>query len=206
MGAPPRNVELQLVFLSFCFGTSWQFLPLPSKIQINFFWSKQLKTVNFEWSIFSISPEKIMMQTNYFIWRQFFTDWAEIWRRVEETACWDLAKEVKDFWNGSTRKWSQSITSTRYLLYAASQTDLGRDVVSVLKPNSWTNNFVEVFGPNLESSQTWGLCIDFVKHRERGMVFYQIFLLSTSQYSNWTEVGVLKKLSLAGLAKPSQLR
>ncbi len=31
------------------------------------------------------------------------------------------------------------------------------------KPNSWTYNFVEVSGYNLESSQSWGFCIDLLK-------------------------------------------
>ncbi len=48
----------------------------------------------------------------------------------------------------------------------------------VPKPNSWTHNFVEVSGHNLESSQTWRLCMDFLNHREGGtcMVFNQVFL------------------------------
>jgi len=29
--------------------------------------------------------------------------------------------------------------------------------------------FVEVSGHNLESSQTWGFCMDFLKHREGGI-------------------------------------
>ncbi len=51
----------------------------------------------------------------------------------------------------------------------------------VLKPNSWTYNFVEVSGHNLESSQTWGSCMDFLKHRDGSMVFYEVFLLSPLQ-------------------------
>ncbi len=49
-----------------------------------------------------------------------------------------------------------------------------------LKPNSWIYNFVEVSRHNLESSQTWGFCMNFLNHRE-GMVFYQVFLLSPLQ-------------------------
>ncbi len=41
--------------------------------------------------------------------------------------------------------------------------------------------FREVSGHNLESSQTWGFCMDFLNHREEGMVFYQVFLLSPLQ-------------------------
>ncbi len=52
---------------------------------------------------------------------------------------------------------------------------------SVQKPNSWTYNFAEVSGHNLESFQTWGFCMDFLNHREGGMVFYQVFLLSPLQ-------------------------
>ncbi len=52
---------------------------------------------------------------------------------------------------------------------------------NALKPNSLTYNFVEVFGPNLESSQTQGFCIDFLNHMEGDMVFYQVFLLSPLQ-------------------------
>ncbi len=50
-----------------------------------------------------------------------------------------------------------------------------------LKPNSWTYNFIEISGHNLESSQTWGVCMDFIYHREVGMIFYQVFLLSPLQ-------------------------
>ncbi len=38
-----------------------------------------------------------------------------------------------------------------------------------LKSNSWTYNFMSWH--NLESSQTWDFCMDFVNHR--GMVFYR---------------------------------
>jgi hypothetical protein len=38
--------------------------------------------------------------------------------------------------------------------------------------NLWTYNFVEVSGCNLESSQTWGYCLDFLNHREGGVVFF----------------------------------
>jgi hypothetical protein len=39
-------------------------------------------------------------------------------------------------------------------------------VAPALKPNSWTYNFVEFSGHNLESSQTWDFCMDFLNHRE----------------------------------------
>ncbi len=61
-----------------------------------------------------------------------------------------------------------------------------------MKPNSWTYNIIEVSWHNLESSQTWGLCMDFLNHREGGIIFYQVFLLSPLQ-SNWT-VRVCKRL------------
>ncbi len=48
------------------------------------------------------------------------------------------------------------------------------------KPNSWTFNFVEVSGHNLESSQTWCFCMDFPNHWEGDIVFHQAFLLSPS--------------------------
>ncbi len=54
-------------------------------------------------------------------------------------------------------------------------------ILRAQKPNSWTYNFVEVSGHNLESSQTWGFCMDFLNHSEGGMVFYQVFLLSPLQ-------------------------
>jgi hypothetical protein len=41
---------------------------------------------------------------------------------------------------------------------------------NTLKPNSWTYNIVEVSGHNLDSSQTWGFCMDFLNHREGSMV------------------------------------
>jgi hypothetical protein len=36
-------------------------------------------------------------------------------------------------------------------------------------------------GHNLESSQTWGFCMDFLNHGQGGIVFYQVFLLSPVQ-------------------------
>ncbi len=51
----------------------------------------------------------------------------------------------------------------------------------VKKPNSWMYNFLEISGHNLESSQTWGFCMDFLNHREGSMVFYHVFFLSTLQ-------------------------
>ncbi len=41
--------------------------------------------------------------------------------------------------------------------------------------------FFEVSGHNLESSQTWSFCMDFLNQREEGMGFYQVFLLSPLQ-------------------------
>ncbi len=58
---------------------------------------------------------------------------------------------------------------------------LFRSLYVHLKPNSWTYNFVEVSGHNPESSQAWGFCMDFLNHREGGMGFYQVFLLSPLQ-------------------------
>ncbi len=46
---------------------------------------------------------------------------------------------------------------------------------------SWTYNFFEDPGHNLESSQTWGFCMDFLNHREGGVVLYEFFLLSPLQ-------------------------
>jgi hypothetical protein len=51
----------------------------------------------------------------------------------------------------------------------------------VQKPNSWTYNHVEVSEHNLESYQTLGFCMDFLKHREGAMVFYQVFHLTPLQ-------------------------
>ncbi len=45
------------------------------------------------------------------------------------------------------------------------------NIYQMQKPNSSTNNFIEVCGHNLESSQTLGFCIGFLNHREGGMVF-----------------------------------
>jgi hypothetical protein len=48
--------------------------------------------------------------------------------------------------------------------------DIRHDLTSkpkrVQKPNSWTYNFVEVSGHNLESSRTWGFCLDFLNQRK----------------------------------------
>ncbi len=47
-------------------------------------------------------------------------------------------------------------------------------VTLVQKPNSWTYNY-------LESSKTWGFWYGFLNHREGGIDFYQVFLLSPLQ-------------------------
>ncbi len=59
--------------------------------------------------------------------------------------------------------------------------------LQVHQPSLWTYHFVEVSGPNLESPQTRGFCMDFLNHREGGMVFFQVFLLSPLQCTviNW---------------------
>jgi hypothetical protein len=57
-------------------------------------------------------------------------------------------------------------------------------------PNSWTYNLLDVSGRNLESSQTWGYCVDFLNHREGVVFLFQFFPLSPLQcrvmhYWNW---------------------
>ncbi len=42
------------------------------------------------------------------------------------------------------------------------------------KLNSWTYNFIGVSGYSLERSQSWGFCMDFLNHREGGIVFFYI--------------------------------
>ncbi len=44
-----------------------------------------------------------------------------------------------------------------------------------LKPNSWTYNHVKVSGHNLESSQKWGFCMDFLNHGGSGYGFLSGF-------------------------------
>ncbi len=41
----------------------------------------------------------------------------------------------------------------------------GKSIMLGLKPNSWTYNFVEVSGQNLESAQTWGFNIQFLHYK-----------------------------------------
>jgi hypothetical protein len=43
------------------------------------------------------------------------------------------------------------------------------------------------FGHNLGSFQTWGVCMNFLNHREGSMLFYRVFLLSPFQctVTNW---------------------
>ncbi len=38
------------------------------------------------------------------------------------------------------------------------------------KPNTRTYKFIGVSGHNLESCETWGFCMDFLNHREGGVV------------------------------------
>ncbi len=53
--------------------------------------------------------------------------------------------------------------------------------VLIQKPNSWTYNFVEVSGHNLESSQAWGFLYGFLKPLGKGYGFRSGFLLSPLQ-------------------------
>ena len=49
----------------------------------------------------------------------------------------------------------------------------------------WSQTSSRFFGHNLESSQTWGFCMDFLYHREGGMVFTSVFPpFSFTVYSN----------------------
>ncbi len=41
-----------------------------------------------------------------------------------------------------------------------------------------TYNFLGVSGHNLESSETWGFCMDFLNQKVGGIVFYQVFFFS----------------------------
>jgi hypothetical protein len=63
----------------------------------------------------------------------------------------------------------------------------------LLMPNSGTYNFVvDVFGHNLESSQTWGFFMDFLYHGEGGMDSYQGFPpFSFTVSSNWTSETII---------------
>ncbi len=63
------------------------------------------------------------------------------------------------------------------------------------KPNSWTYNFIEVSGHNLESSQTLGFCMDFLNCREGGMVFdqFSFFLL----YRNCKRLREFKEIEIS---------
>jgi hypothetical protein len=59
--------------------------------------------------------------------------------------------------------------------------------VNTAKVKTPSYNFVEVSGHNLDSTQTWGFCGDFLNRKEGGMVYYQFFLLSPlhcTLYSN----------------------
>jgi hypothetical protein len=53
----------------------------------------------------------------------------------------------------------------------------------LLKPDSWTYNFVDVSGHNLESSQIWGFYMDFFDHKGKG-VWFSVFLLYPVQCRN----------------------
>jgi len=65
------------------------------------------------------------------------------------------------------------------------------------KPNSWTYNFIEVSGRNLESSLTSGFCMDFLNQREGGIVFC-IRVSSFLLYRNCKRLRDLKKLKSQG--------
>ncbi len=81
----------------------------------------------------------------------------------------------------SEQSWSRIHERTISLRLYSRYTDPKRKISylqgvhrTILKPNSRTYNFVEVSVHNLASFQTWGFCMDFLHHREGGMVFYQI--------------------------------
>ncbi len=66
----------------------------------------------------------------------------------------------------------------KFKLHRSHTSHLWTDVYGTMKLSSSTYNFVEVSGHNLESSQTWGFCMDFLNHRQGGTVFNKVFLLS----------------------------
>ncbi len=70
--------------------------------------------------------------------------------------------------------------TSHYVLFALSYTVL----MLTLKPNSWTYNCAEVSGHTLESSQTWGFCMDFLNHRE-GDFLSGFPPFACTVYSNW---------------------
>ncbi len=67
---------------------------------------------------------------------------------------------------------------------------------TVHKPNLSIYNFVKVSGHNLESSQIWGFCMDFLNKGKRGLVISGFPPFSFTLYSNWTAETVRGCVSL----------
>ncbi len=63
-------------------------------------------------------------------------------------------------------------------------------------PNSWTYNFVEVFGHNLESSLTWGFFLHLLNHREWVCFLSGFPPFFFTVYSSWTVETVIGCASL----------
>ncbi len=61
---------------------------------------------------------------------------------------------------------------------------------SIQKPNSWTYNFVEVSGHNLESSKTWGFHIQCLLQTSFKPDYIQEFHLSWVQSLSWTRISI----------------
>ncbi len=78
------------------------------------------------------------------------------------------AREGKLIWERGggvgPKKTTAKISGPLSICMYISSTNKNR-VAPFLKPNSWTYNFVEVSGHNLESSQTWGFRIQFLPYK-----------------------------------------
>jgi hypothetical protein len=84
-------------------------------------------------------------------------------RRMTLTSSLNERWDIGWWWGGGGGRYNIPLPST--LLSTATW------VFTSQKPNSWTNNCIEVYGHNLESSQAWGFRMDFLNDREGGMVF-----------------------------------
>ncbi len=100
-----------------------------------------------------------------------------IYKSLTDTRMWKLGTRVANYFSGNI--------CLKFSVLCLCNASYRKGVCR--SRDSWTYNFFEVFGHNLESFQTWGFCMDFLNHRDGGVVFYQVFLLSLLQCTRTIE-------------------
>ncbi len=103
----------------------------------------------------------------------------------------------------ATLQYAVQYCTVQYILSPLAVFNVDWTILSL--PNSWTDDSFEVFGHNLESSQTWDFCMDFFKPYGRGCGFLSCFLPSPLQctVTHWRNCKRLREFKEIEISRQS---